>query len=170
MRLAFLLLFAPVPCWAQEIDLAATVRNISAHVERLTPILEQVRAKEWLAQGAPETYLAQQKSSLDQAKGLAQAAQALLPRPDHLPDVLQVLFRIQSLDSALGSLAEGLRKYQNPALADMLTSTEAENTANREKLQQYTLKLAVEKEQQFQTVDQEAQRCRQNLSTRPRPK
>ncbi|MGI8988204.1 MAG: hypothetical protein ACR2I2_01315 [Bryobacteraceae bacterium] len=145
-------------------DIDKTLQAISAHVTQLQPILEQIRPKEWIAKGAPDTYIAQWQSSVSQAKSLAASAQTFAQHPEKLPDSLQILFRIQSLDSSVNSLKEGLRKYQNPALADLLDGVAAENTGNRDKLQQYVLDLAMQKEQQFQVADREAQRCRESLS------
>ncbi|MDQ6666480.1 MAG: hypothetical protein M3Z23_19035 [Acidobacteriota bacterium] len=149
---------------AADWDISKTLRGISAHIAQLQPILEQIRPKEWIAKGAPDTYLEQWQSSVSQANSLAASAQTLARHPEKLPDSLQILFRIQSLDSSMNSLKEGLRKYQNPALADLLDGVAAENTVNRDKLQQYVLDLATQKEQQFQVADREAQRCRESLS------
>ncbi|MDQ6706520.1 MAG: hypothetical protein M3Z85_11155 [Acidobacteriota bacterium] len=144
-------------------DIGKTLQAISAHITQLQPILEQIRPKEWIAKGAPDTYMAQWQSSVSQANFLAASAETLARHPEKLPDSLGVLFRIQSLDSSINSLKEGLRKYQNPALADLLDGVAAENTVNRDKLQQYVLDLATQKEQQFQVADREAQRCRESL-------
>ena len=61
----------------------------------------------------------------------------------------------------------GLRKYQNPALADLIESVAAEDRASEDRLKQYLLELASEKEQQIDVMDQEAQRCRAILSRQP---
>jgi len=119
--------------------------------------------------GAPDTYIAQWKSGMAQLKGLSALATQIAPQPDRLEDVLSVLFRIQSLEITAGSLNDGLRRYQNPALAELLSGTLAESTPSREKLQQFALALAADKEKEFQIVDKEAQRCRGNL-TREAPK
>ena len=46
------------------------------------------------------------------------------------------------------------------AIADLLQSVVNENSVNRDKLRQFLQELAVQKEQEFQVADQEAQRCR----------
>src|SRR5450432_1900745 len=145
-------------------DIGKTLNSVSSYATRLAPMLEEARPKDWVVKGAPDTYIAQWVSSLEQCKGLGAAAKALAGHPDRLPDVLQILFRIQSLEITTGSMEDGLRRYQNPALADLLIATRAESTPVREKLQQYAVELATEKDQQFQVVDREAQRCRQDLS------
>ena len=102
-------------------------------------------------------------------KALVSDARALAQSPDKLTDVLKVLFRVQFLEIAMGSLEEGLRKYQNPALAELLNGTRAENIPNREKLQQFAIELADQREQDYKIADAEAQRCRSQLVTKPRP-
>ena len=69
----------------------------------------------------------------------------------------------RSLDTLLG----GLRKYQNPALADLIQSVAAEDQEDLGKLQDYLLELANQKEQEYLVVDHEAQRCRAILSREP---
>ncbi len=68
----------------------------------------------------------------------------------------------------LRSVAAGVRKYQNPAIADLLQSLIAGTTADRDKLREYIVELAADREQQFKVVDAEAQRCRATLARQPR--
>jgi hypothetical protein len=67
----------------------------------------------------------------------------------------------------LTSLIDGVRKYQNPALADLLRSVLSENNASRQQLRQYLMDLASIKEQEFKVMDEEAQRCRESISKLP---
>jgi hypothetical protein len=71
---------------------------------------------------------------------------------------------VQAFHGALGALLGGLRRYQNPALADLIESVAAGDQADIEHLQTYVLQLADEKEQEFQVVEHEAQRCRADLT------
>ena len=169
-RLSILLCIAFCPLSAQTAsvpqawDITKTLRAVSAGVTRIMPILEQIRPQEWVAQGASDTYATQWKESIVQANAISTSAQALLPHPEKLPDTLQLLFRMQAFHAELASVGEGLRKYQNPALADLMFSVAAEDGPAREQLQQYAVDMANEKEQQFQIADREAQRCRGTLS------
>ena len=61
----------------------------------------------------------------------------------------------------------GLRRYQNPALADLIVSVAAEDQADLEQLQNYILDLANQKDQEYLVVDREAQRCRATISREP---
>ena len=170
-RLCLLLLFSQA-VFAQgpgaRPEISKTVLDIAAHAERLIPMMDQIKPEEWVKKGASETYVAQWKTSEVQCKALISDARALAQSPDKLVDVLKVLFRVQFLEISLGSLEEGLRKYQNPALAELVNGTRAENIPNREKLQQYAIDLADQREQDYKIADAEAQRCRSQLVTQPR--
>ncbi len=151
------------PAW----DIGVILQEMSAHAMRLLPALDRIDVKPWLAKGASDTYVAQLQSSKDQAKALADGAKDLARNPEKLSASLEVFFRAQSLEAMLGSLEEGVRRYQDPAVARMLASLVAENGANRVRLQQYIVNLASEREQQFQVMDREAQRCRGILTAQP---
>jgi hypothetical protein len=131
------------------------------------PVLEQIDAKEMAKNGAPDTYITQLNESKVQAKALAteaaragQFARQALGRPGHF-------FRMLSLEKTLFSIEEGIRKYWNPAVADLLNSQMAENGANRERFQRYILDLAATHEQECAVMDHEAQRCRGILAKQP---
>jgi len=49
----------------------------------------------------------------------------------------------------------------------MLNAVIAQNGAVRDRLQQYVLELAAEKEQAFRVADEEAQRCRGSIARQP---
>ena len=151
------------PAW----DIGAILQEMSAHAGRLLPVLERVDVKAWIGKGASDTYAAQLQSSKDQARAFADGARELARNPEKLSDSLELLFRIQGLETMLGSLEEGIRRYQGPALAETLASLAAENGANRDRFQRYIVNLAAEREQQFQVMDREAQRCRGILTVQP---
>jgi hypothetical protein len=69
---------------------------------------------------------------------------------------LELFFRLQGLESMLGSVEEALRKYQSSADAAALVALAAENDINRDRLQQYLVNLAAEREKEFAVMDQEA--------------
>ena len=148
-------------------DISVILQEMSAHAGRLLPVLDQIDVKAWFEKGASETYAAQLQSSKDQAKAFADGARDLARNPEKLSASLELLFRVQGLETMLGSLEEGVRKYQDPAVAQKLASLEAENGGNRDRFQKYIVNLAAEREQQFQVMDREAQRCRGILTTQP---
>ena len=150
-----------------EWDIGVILQEMSAHAGRLLPVLDRIDVKAWLQKGASDTYAAQLQSSKDQAKAFADGARDLARNPEKLSASLELLFRIQGLETMLGSLEGGVRKYQDPAIAQTLASLAAENGANRDRFQKYIVNLAAEREQQFEVMDREAQRCRGILTTQP---
>ncbi len=148
-------------------EIAAVVRDMGAHVSRLVPLLDKIDAKSWVEKGASDTYVAQLQSSREQAKALVSGAQALAGNPTQLSAALELHFRLQALQTMLGSVEEGMRKYQSPADAQALARLAAENDADRERFEKYIVNLAAEREKEFQAMDREAQRCRGVLTQTP---
>lgn len=151
-------------------DTAPMIASLSAQALRLKPILDQLTPRDWVAKGAPDTYIAQWKGAEDELVYLSDSAKALEKQPERLTLALDTYFRLQSLEMRLNSLVEGVRNYQNPAVGDLLLGVAAENSANRDKLRQYITDLAAAKEQEFEVADKEAQRCRGVLSKQVPPK
>jgi len=150
-----------------EWDISKTLDSLSSQAKRLKPILDQLTPQEWVAKGAPDAYVAQWKGAQAELGYLVDSAKALEKQPERLTLALDTYFRMQSLETRLNSLVEGVRNYQNPAVGDLLFGVLAENSTNRDKLRQYITDLAATKEQEFKIVDQEAQRCRGVLSRQP---
>jgi hypothetical protein len=163
---------AQSPGVPEEWDVRTLVHNLDIQAQHLKPVLDQVKPETWVAKGAPEAYVTQWKSSEAELRYLLQSSQAFAKQPDRLPLALETYFRMQAMDSMLGSLIDGIRKYQNPATGDLVQGVMNENSGNRERLRQYIVDLAAQKEQEFQIADKEAQRCRgtllnQSPGTRP---
>lgn len=152
-----------------EQDLLQILNGITQHLSRLEPMLEQVRAKDWIAKGAPETYAIQYTSAQKDIKTIQEGLTGLAQRTDNLQEGMRSLFKIQAFHRSLLSVMEGLRKYQNPALADLVSAVAAEDQTYQDKLQYYLIQLATDKDAQYQLVDKEAQRCRGLLSKQPAP-
>ena len=148
-----------------EWDLQKLVEAIAAQSARVQPLVEQIHPKQW--SGASETYVQQWTSARSQAETLKLSANNLVREPARLTAALDTYFRLQNLEVVLASLIDGVRKYQNPALADLLRSVLSENSASRQQLRQYLVDLAAIKEQEFKVADQEAQRCRETISKQP---
>jgi len=144
--------------------IAAALQEIGVHATRLLPALKQIDARSWVDQGASETYAEQLQAAQDQTQALADGVKTLAKDPEKLSLALELYFRMQSIDSMLGSVEEGMRKYQNPASAQALVSLQAEAGPNRDRLQRYLVDLAAVREQQLHVMDQEAQRCRGTLT------
>jgi hypothetical protein len=155
---------------ASEWDIRKLLDALSQQAEHLKPIIDQVQPAEWQSKGASATYLAQWDAAQAQLKFLLASTDAFSRQPERLPLGLDAYFRMQAMESTLGSLVEGVRKYQNPALASVMQTVVAENSTNRDRLRQYLQDLATQKEQEFEVADREAQRCRAALLQQPSPK
>ncbi len=155
---------------ANEWDARKVIDALSAQAQHLKPIIDQVKPADWVAKGASETYIAQWNTVQAQLKYVVASSEAFSRQPDRLPLGLDAYFRMQAVNSTLTSLTEGVRNYQNPALAQIMQSVIAENSTNRDRLRQYLQDLATQKEQEFQVADSEAQRCRAAQLGQPAPK
>jgi hypothetical protein len=149
-------------------DVQKLVQDVAAQSARLLPLVDQIHPKTWAAGGVSDAYAQQWDSAHAQAGAVKLSSDNLVREPERLPAALDTYFRLQNLEVVLTSLVEGVRKYQNPALADMLRSFMNENGASRQQLRQYIVDLATTKEQEFKVMDQEAQRCREFVS-KPSP-
>jgi hypothetical protein len=152
---------------APEWEVKKSMDDYAAQLKRLEPVLAQVKPQEWLNKGAPEAYVRQLKSCQDELGYLLGSTEKLGRQPDKLTVGLEAYFRSDSLQTLVGSLASGTRKYQNPALADLLLAEMNASSPGREKLRQYLTDLAASKEKEFQIVDSEAQRCRTAVTRQP---
>jgi hypothetical protein len=167
--LAILVFSCGALCQQPDPEIVATFNQISKRAARLEPMLDQLHPNDWIAKGAPEAYVAQLKSTREQFQAIQSEMSGLAQQPDRLTESMKALFRVQATHQVLGSLMGGVRKYQNPALADLIESVAAEASGDIEKFEQYLVELAADKEQQLTVMDHEAQRCRATLLRQPAP-
>ncbi len=153
------------PEWETRKQLSALV----ATANRLDPVLGQLNPEAWKENGAPDTYVQQWQNTRKALAYLQISANRLAKDPDRVTYAMDTYFRLQSMEQMLGSLAAGVRRYQNPAIADLLMGIANENSANRDFLEQYMKDLAATHESELQVMDTEAQRCRSILSKQPPP-
>jgi hypothetical protein len=131
------------------------------------PELDKLDPQVWASKGASETYLRQLESSKQQARALADQSRALIRNPEKLSASLELLFRIQGLDTMLSSLVEGARHYQSPGEAGALEAVAVQDGVYRDRLQGYIVNLAAEREHDLEVMDREAQRCRGQVTQTP---
>ena len=155
---------------ASEWDARKLIDALTTQAQHLKPLIDQVQPTDWLSKGAPDAYVGQWNTAQAQLKYLISSSDAFSRQPERLSLGLDIYFRMQTVDSTLGSLTEGVRKYQNPALASIMQSVIAENSTNRDRLRQYLQDLATQKEEEFKVADREAQRCRAAMLQQPAPK
>ncbi len=141
--------------------------HIVEHAQSVRQILEQVRPKEWIQDGAPQAYIGQHDTLSDDVIYLERSAQALAQRPDKLSTVVDTFLWLDRSQSMLRSLSAGVRKYQNAAIADLLDSAGGVNAGAVEKLKEYMRDLAVSAEAEMAIAHDEAQRCRVELMRAP---
>lgn len=167
MKYLLVLFFLSLAVRAQGVsapwDISQTVGALAVQAERLKPILDQLTPEQWQDKGAPATYVAQWRAAQDEVGYVVNAANALGKQPEKLSLAFETYFRMQAVEAEIDSLVEGVRRYQNPAVGDLMISVMAANSSNRDQLRQYITDLAETKEQEFQVVDKEAQRCRGTL-------
>jgi hypothetical protein len=169
MRL-FLCATILLPCAAfaqPDPQVVAIFTGISQRTARIAPMLDELRPNDWVAKGAPDTYVTQWNSAREQLQAIQSDMAALAQNPDQMTECMKALFRVQAAHLTLDSLMGGLRRWQNPALAELIESVSAQDQADLNRLEQYVLTLANEKDQQYAVVDREAQRCRGILSKQP---
>jgi hypothetical protein len=152
---------------AEPWDVSRAAKDLSAQAERLKPLLDQLAPEQWQAKGAPAAYITQRRSAQDELGYMMRAAANLSRQPEMLTVALETYFRLQAVESQVTSLVEGVRRYQNPAVGDLIVSVMAANSANRDQLRQYITELAQTRDQEFQIADKEAQRCRGMLMRQP---
>ncbi len=131
-------------------------------------MLDQIDPNDWVNKGASPTYAEQLQTCKEQVKAVAQTARDLARSPERLAPSLELLIRIEGLDTLYFSVEEAIRKYQGPSHAQELVSLIASGSADRERFQQYLVSLAAEREHALEVMDKEAQRCRAQL-TLPSP-
>ena len=172
--MALLLFFAVLPAFSQQNQfsdeqLKTLFQQIATRATRLQPMVEGIRAEDWVAKGAPEAYVAQNKSMLEQLAAVQAEMSALAQRPDQMTDTMRALFRVQAFHRLLATLLGGVRRYQNPAVADLIESVAAEDQSDLDRVEQHLIELAARKEGELQVMDGEAQRCRGILLKQPAP-
>jgi len=157
----------PVGGVASEWDVRKLLESLDLQAQHVKPIIDQVKPQTWVAKGAPQAYVTQWTTAQAELKYLLASSESLSKEPERLTLALDTYFRMQALELTLASVTEGIRKYQNPALADLMQAVVSENGSNADKLRQYVQDLATQKEQEFQIADREAQRCRETLMKQP---
>jgi hypothetical protein len=150
-------------------DVAKLTAALVDEAKRLQPIVAQADPQQWKDSSAGKNYQPQWKSAQNLIQYFTGAAESLSKQPEKLPLGLETYFRMEAMQVTLASLADGIRRHDNPAKAEVLQLVMTDNSNNRERLKQYLMDLANAKEQEFQVADHEAQRCRGNISRQVPP-
>lgn len=152
-----------------EWDLRKLLEALVAGANKLKPVVDQVNPQNWQNAQAAKDYAPLWQSAENEIQYLSVTTRNLSKEPERLTLALETYFRLQSLQSSITSLADGVRKHQNPAVADLVLAALMENVNNRERLRMYIAELAQNKEHELKIMDQEAQRCRGMIIKQPQP-
>ena len=151
-------------------DVRKIITDVQKDTAQLQPILSQINPQTWVNnKGAPTTYLVQWQSAQQQCNDLATVTKLFAQKTESLSQGLDTYFRLEALEVTERSLAQGVQQYDTRAQSDKLNMMIAHNFANRERLRNYLHDLATSTEQNFKIADEEAQRCRANISRIPLP-
>jgi hypothetical protein len=157
-----------VPDW----DVKVRAEKLSEDIARLKPVLDQLQPATWAAQDAPAGYEKQRQFCLSEIGNIQTATKTLQAQPEKLSSALDVYFRTEAMLEQVRSLSAGVRKYQNPAVADLIDGIAGNTAADRALLRQQIQDMAVLREKEMDVAQREAQRCRVDLARpgAPRPK
>lgn len=150
-----------------EWEVKKSMEELSSQWKRVQSSLAQAKPQDWVSKGASEVYVRQWKSCQDEATYVMGSLEKLARQPDKLSAALDAYFRTESLQATAMSVIEGVRRYQNPAIADLIMEDLNRAITGRERLRQYISDLSVSREKEFQMMDSEAQRCRDMLMKQP---
>jgi hypothetical protein len=152
------------PVWG----IRPTLKSLAVETQRIGPLLDRVKPGSW--QDAPSSYASMHASLRREVAALAAGIADLERDPERMAPTLETYFRLQTLETLLGSLGEGVRKYQDAELADQFLGAISESENSRSRLRGYLLELVSTREQEWKVMDAEAQRCRGTLlRQRPAP-
>ena len=151
-----------MPRW-EVVELA---ENLHRNAEAVQEILPRIRPKEWIQAGAPDVYISQHEILRADVASLALSAQEMIRKPEKLSAAINTFLWLDRVVSMVDSMAAAARKYQNPALADLLVSAGAKALSGEARFKQYMRQRAVDQETELAIADDEAQRCRSEMLKR----
>lgn len=151
-------------------DARKIIDSVAKNDEQLKPVLSAIDPKEWYEKkGAASTYVIQWQTAQRQINDVEVIAQQLALKPDSLPGVLDLYFRLEALEESARSVSEGAKKYADRPIADQLSRLVAGNFDTRQRLREYIRNLAADLDTNYKIADSEAQRCRGMISKEPLP-
>ena len=153
-----------IPRW----EIIEVAQRLDENAKDIRTILSQVRPEEWVQEGAPDAYVGQHDTLRSDLSNLALSAQAMQRKPETLSVAIDTFLWLDRVRSMLRSLTAAVRKYQNPALGELLASAGNRAANHEETLKGYLRQLAVEREAELEISHSEAQRCRETLARQPR--
>lgn len=144
-------------------EMRPRIEKLGQNVGRLKPVFDQIHPGSWTIEGGPAAYQKQQKACADDLTYVQNAVTRWAAQPDKLSLMLETLIRIESMDQQAISLSQGVRKYQNPAVADILDAMLNSMSGDLEWLRTQSLEMAQQREKELEVAQKEAQRCRTQI-------
>lgn len=152
-----------IPRWQVEELSQGVVQNM----DTARKVVEQLRPREWIQDGAPEAYVDQHQTLLQEMEQVSLAAQALGRDPESLTYAVDAFLWLDRTDALMGSIAAGARQYYNAAVAELLDSARNRNADGIATVKQYLRQLAEHVESSMRVAHREAQRCREEIISQP---
>ena len=154
---------------APDWDQRPRIEKLGKDLTVLKPILDRIDPGTWTVEGGPDAYQRQHRACLQGLSDVQNVIARWSAQPDRLSLMLETLVRIENLNLQAVSLSQGIRRYQNPAIADLLDSVLASLAGSLEWLRSQSLEMAQQREKELDVALKEAQRCRTQL-LQPRPR
>lgn len=145
------------PVW----DAKTMLKELVEQTGRFDPLLEQVSTAGWGE--SAEVYSDQLQALKNEIGYLQRTASELAARPGQMSKTMEAYLRMQAVESMMDSVIDGVRRHQNPAVADLLQGVRDEVGPYRQAMQDYLVQLIEMKEAELKIANQEAQRCRAEL-------
>ena len=155
-----------IPRWQIE----ELTQDIVGNVETATKVVVELKPREWVRKGAPEAYAQQHRTLLEEMELVKLAALALGREPERPTYAVDAFLWLDRVDGLLSSISAGVRRYGNGAVADLLDSARNRNEDSIATMKVYMRQAAEHLEEAMEVAHREAQRCRQDLATQPKPK
>jgi hypothetical protein len=158
-----LLLASQAPGLPPQWDSRTQAEKIATDIVRLRPIVERLDPGRWISAGAPAAYQRQWTDCLGGIAAIQTAATNLAKQPDRLSVAVETLLDMERVAEHVTSLAQAVRRYQNPAIAEVVESELGNAMAGREWLRTHVKELVEAREKELATAESEAQRCRSQV-------
>jgi len=155
-----LLFFQQAPGVAPDWDLKPKAKQVGVEAARLRPIFNQLQPEKWTAAGAPQEYEKQWKDCVAEIAAVEDASARLAEQPSKLTLAVETMVRLEALVQLSSSLSQAVRRYQNPAVADLMDGEIGAAGASRDWLRQHVSDLAALREKELAVAEEEAQKCR----------
>jgi hypothetical protein len=143
-------------------------KQLVKHTENIKTILDQVRPKEWIQDGAPDAYVSQYDTLQSELNNVKLSAEALGRKPETLSLTVHTFLWLDRVNSMLDSMADGVKRYQNASVAELLIAARNQNQGAELGLKDYMRQLADQWQTRMEIANDEAQRCRETLVKQPR--